>query len=56
MNVIERKSWFRVSTKKTADGRFDVVLRIDGTYTSEHDAERLAEYFAEELDCALALE
>ena len=45
----ERRDWFSVCVVQAKDGGFDVVLRIDGTYASFADAERLAHEFAERL-------
>jgi hypothetical protein len=45
-HLAERQEWCAVTTRPTGHGTWDVVLVIDGHYTDEDDAERLADYHA----------
>ena len=47
-----RRDWFQVKVMHTPDGRYDVVLRIDGTYEHDTEPEYLAlirDYFISEM-------
>jgi len=45
----ERKGWLRVVVAQSPDGGFDILLRIDGTYTEREDAEGIARMFRRDL-------
>jgi hypothetical protein len=53
--LLDRKDWFQVETVERGNDHWDVVLRIDGTYTGEIVATRedIVRYFTDWLKAVL---
>lgn len=43
-----RQRWYSIRTIEDPGGSWHVMLRLDGTYNSQEDAQRVAEFFLTE--------
>lgn len=50
----DRRKWMQVCVTESPRGSYDVTLRIDGSYSSQASAERMAGFFQEHIAYLLA--